>query len=243
MTASQMIRASLPHVMRRGRIEYRTQQPGFPGGLWGFEDWRLTRHCDGTRVLRAYCELQDDPLLIRDVIQTVDRDFHPVEVFARLTTDDRFQGSGWYRFTDTEVRLHGLSAARGQIDETRPISRAMRGFGTHSLVADAWLCARFDFSKGPGVQTFKNNLMTSTDHRGATGPDFTTTATSSLRYFGRESVTVRAGTLECHHFAFVNTSHNHPPYDLWISADGDFLFVRGVVLEPYLWEFELVELA
>jgi hypothetical protein len=237
-----MVPAPAPHLTRRGRIEYRTSQPGFPGGLWGFEDWRLTRHRDGTRVLRAYCELQDEPFLIRDVIQTVDRDFHPVEAFVRLTTGDRLSGSGWYRFTDAEARLHGLTAARGRIDETRSISRAMRGFGTHSLIADAWLCARFDYARGPGIQTFRDNLMTSTDHRGATGPEFTTTASSSLQYFGREAVDVRAGRIDCHHFAFVNTSHNHPPYDLWISADGDFLFVKGVVGAPYFWDFELVEL-
>ena len=243
MSASHMIRAPALHVTRRGRIEYRTQQPGFPGGVWGFEDWRLTRHADGTRVLRAYCELRDEPLLIRDVIQAVDRDFHPLEAFARLTTSDRYTGSGWFSFTDTEATLHGLTVERGRIDETRPITRQMRGFGTHPLIADAWLCARFDFSMGPGVQTFHDNLLTSTDHRGATGPAFATTQSSSLQYFGRESVAAAGTRIDCHHFAFVNTSNNHPPYDLWVSADGDFLFVKGEVGEPYRWDFDLVELS
>lgn len=243
MTASHMVRAAARHVTRKGHIECRTNQPGFPGSVWAFEDWRVTRHVSGDRVLRAYCELQDEPFLIRDVVQAVDRDFHPLEAYVRLTKDDRFFGSGWFTFSDTEARLQGHSVTRGHVEETRSISRAIRGFGTHSLVSDAWLCARYDFSKGPGVQTFRNNLMTSIDHRGATGPEFATTAESSLQYFGRETVMVRAGTLECHHFAFVNTSHQHPPYDLWMTTDGDFLFVKGIVAAPYHWEFELVELS
>lgn len=242
MSASAMIPATIRHTTRRGRIENRTQQPGFANGVWGFEDWRITKHGDGSRTLRAYCELQDDPLVIRDIVQNVDASYHPHDVFARLTIGDKFFGSTWYTFSDTEAELQGLTAAKGRIAEKRPITRAMRGFGTHSLMADAWLCARYDYSKGPGQQTFTNNLLTSLDHRGSTGPEFTLTTTSTLKYFGREKMTVKAGTLECHHLAFMNTSNNHPPYDLWVSADGDFLFVKGVVTEPYHWEFELTEL-
>jgi hypothetical protein len=229
------------HITRNGRIEYRTKRGAFPGGLWGFEDWTLTRHGDGGRVLRARCELHDEPVVIRDVVQAVDAAYHPHDVFVRLTISDKFFGSSWYRFGDTEAELEGFTAAKGRIRDMRPITRAMRGFGTHALMADAWLCARFDFSKGKGVQTFSGNLLTSLDHRGATGPEFVT-STSSLRYDGIERVTVKAGTLDCHHFAFVNTSNDHPPYDLWVSADGDFLYVKGVVTAPYHWDFELVEL-
>lgn len=235
------------HVTRSGRIAYRFEPAAdsfsqFPDGVWGFEDWCITRHGDGTRVLRARCELHDEPLVIRDVIQAVDAVYHPHDAFVRLTIGDKFFGSSWYRFTDTEAELEGWTALKGRIREHRWIARDMRGFGTHALMADAWLCARYDFRKGAGQQTFTDNLMTSIDHRGATGPEFTTTTTSTLRYDGIESVTVAAGTFDCHHFAFMNTSNNHPPYDLWITADGDFLFVKGVVTAPYHWTFELTEL-
>jgi hypothetical protein len=242
MTADAMTPARARHATRMGRIEYRTEQKGFPTGVWGFEDWRLTKHGDGSRTLRAYCELQDDPLVIRDVVQNVDAQFHPRDVFARLTIDDKFFGSSWYRFSDTEAELQGYTAAAGRIHETRPITRAMRGFGTHALMADAWLCARYDFSKGPGQQTFTNNLLTSLDHRGATGPAFTTTTTSTIAYRGIENKTVKAGTFACHRLAFVATSNNHPLYDLWITTDSDFLFVKGTVGAPYFWDFELTEL-
>lgn len=230
---------TVKHRSRSGRIAYRVDgNPAFPEGLWGFEEFRMTQHADGMRVMRAYCELHDDPPLVRDVVQSVDADFHPLESYVRLTASDRFQGSAWYRFTDTEATLHGHAADSGPFTECTDITRAMRGFGSHNLTSDGWLTARYDFSQGPGLQSFENNLLTSKDHRGATGPGFERT-NSALRYSGVEDVDVAAGRFRCHHFAITATSHGHPPYDFWVTADGDFLYVKGVVTEPYNWSFEL----
>lgn len=225
-----------------GRIDYFIDgHPDFPDRLWGVEHWRMTHHADGHRVMRAYCELHDDPPLIRDVIQCVDADYHPHDSFVRLTSDNRFFGSTWYRFSDHEAEYQGFTAKRGRINDSTTISRAMRGFGSHNLGSDAWLTARYDYSRGTGTQYFEGNLLTSLDHRGATGPEFARSR-SGLEYFGIETVTVPAGTFECHHFAIVGTNHNHPPYDYWVTADGDFLYVKGIVTEPYNWSFELMEL-
>lgn len=234
--------AGAKHRVRSGRVDYLVDHPDFPDRLWGVEHWRMTAHVDDHRVMRSYCELNDDPPIVRDVIQAVDAEFHPHDTFARLMKDNRFLGSTWYRFSDTEAEYYGYTAEKGLIHEKADISRAMRGFGAHAVNSDAWLSARFDLSKGEGVQTFENNLLTSIDHRGATGPAFERTTTSSLRYSGIEAIAVPAGDFDCHHFAFVNTSNNHPPYDFWVTTDGDFLFVKGVVTEPYNWSFELVEL-
>ncbi len=229
------------HISRKGKIEYQIDHPDYPTGIWGFEEYRLTRHQDGSRVLRSYCELDDDSKIIRDAIQRVDKDFHPLEVTVRLTIDDQFVGSTWYHFTDTTAELQGFTAKKGRIEDKVPITRKIRGFGTHALNGDTWLAARYDLSKGLGVQTFKNNLITSSDHRGATGPAFDRTASSSTQYFGKETVSVRAGIFSCHHYAFVNISNNHPPYHFWATADGDFLFVKGKV-DGFNWTFELIEL-
>lgn len=227
---------------RAGRIDYLIDgDPDFPDRRRGVEHFRMTHHDDGHRIMRVYRELNDHPPLIRDIIQVVDAEFHPVETYARLTVDNRYQGSAWYRFSDDEAELQGMSAAEGRFSERAKISRAMRGFGSHNLGSDAWLAARYDFSKGPGVQMFKDNLLTSADHRGATGPAFART-NSGLEYFGVEEAQVPASRFDCHHFAIVKTSHNHPPYDYWVTADGDFLYVNGVVAEPYRWSFELTAL-
>ncbi|MEM8985008.1 MAG: hypothetical protein AAGC71_18510, partial [Pseudomonadota bacterium] len=191
--------------------------------------------------LRAHCQLWDDDGLIRDVVKCVDADYHPQDVFVRLMRDDKFQGSAAYRFTDEHVEMqanHDGNSGRA----TRPYNRTMRSFGTHALTSDAWMAARFDRSKGPRRHVFENNLMTSVDHRGATGPDFATTTRSEWEFFGEERVSVAAGTFDCYHFAILANNTDHPPYHFWMTADGDFVFVRGTVDAPYEWVFELTRL-
>ena len=117
------------------------------------------------------------------------------------------------------------------------------GFGTHALNSDAWLVARFDRSESPCQRTFYNSPLTSLDHRGATGPALVCSQGTTIEYFGEEEVTVQAGTFACYHFAYVVVATDHPEYHLWVTTDGDFLFVKGTVHAPYSWAFELTELA
>ena len=64
--------ATREHLTRRGTVTYYIDNDEFAAGIWGREHFTLTRHRNGDRVLRAYCELDDEPALIRDVIQRVD---------------------------------------------------------------------------------------------------------------------------------------------------------------------------
>jgi hypothetical protein len=102
--------------------------------------------------------------------------------------------------------------------------------------------ARLDRSKGPRQHTFYNSPLTSLDHRGATGPALACSQGTTIEYFGEETVTVRAGSFACHHFAYVVVATDHPEYHLWVTTDGDFIFVKGTVEAPYNWSFELTEL-
>lgn len=230
---------NMNHHTRKGKIEYQIKHPDYPSGIWGFEEYRMTRHQDGSRVLRSYCELDDDSKIIRDAIQRVDKDFYPLDTMVRLTIDDKFVGSTWYHFTDSMVECQGFTTELGRFSQRVSINKQIRGFGTHALNGDTWLAARYDLSQGLGIQTWKKNILTSKDHRGATGPAIERTASSSIQYFGQETLTVRAGTFLCHHFAFVKLSNQHPPYHFWATADGDFLFVKGKV-DGFNWTFELI---
>ena len=89
---------------------------------------------------------------------------------------------------------------------------------------------------------YYDSPLTSLDHRGATGPALVCSQGTTIAYFGEETVTVSAGTFECHHFAYVVIKTDHPEYHLWVTTDGDFIFVKGTVAAPYQWLFELVEL-
>lgn len=229
------------HGVRQGRVDYLTDDPRFPSGLMGYEEWTVTTHGDGSRVLRARCELHDLGTLVRDVLQSVDAGWHPQDAYVRLTVDDKVFGSALYNFTDEVAAYVGFNADNEATSGERAIKRGIRGFGTHPVMSDGWLVVHFDLSKGPGRQSFTNNLMSSIDHRGATGPGFETTTTSTLEYYGDEHVTVPAGTYRCHHFAFVNTSNNHPPYDCWLTTDGDWLMVKAVYKGPIHQEMVLVE--
>jgi hypothetical protein len=40
----------------------------------------------------------------------------------------------------------------------------------------------------------------------------------------------------------VVVATDHPEYHLWVTIDGDFIFVKGTVEAPYNWSFELTEL-
>jgi hypothetical protein len=226
---------------RHGRIEYRHRQGG---DVWGVEEWRMTRGADGLRVLSAHCEMRlGADWVVRDSVQSVHADYHPKDAYVRIMRDGELTGSGWFSFTDDEATCESQTRDEGRISQRFPISRPIRGFGMHAVQSDAWLAAAFPYEKGAGhVQFFGRNLMHSTHHFGATGPFMATTG-SGLEYVGPETIEVAAGTFECHRIRFVGLTNDHPEYHLWVTRDGDFLYVKGVV-EGYIdSEFELAELS
>ncbi|MFN6935519.1 MAG: hypothetical protein ACK4NZ_10260 [Tsuneonella sp.] len=230
----------LPLQRRAGRIAYRRRGDH---GVWGAEDFAITRDREGNRTLVAHCEMafgQDD--VVRETTLTVDVGFQPLDAYVRILNHGRWTGSGWFHFGESEASGHGWNTEDGEWSTTTPLKRPMRGFGIHALIGDGWLAAAYPFDKGPGSEHFfGTNLLHSLHHFGATGPRFAT-STSGLQYEGIESITVPAGAFDCHRFCFIGMTNNHPPYTLWIGADGDFLYVRGVV-EGYMDSvFELEEL-
>ena len=228
-------------LAQKGKINYFKGVSQDDRHCWGFEEWRITPHADGSRTLNAHCELHDDPLIIRDVIQSIDANRQPTDALVRLAVNGAFQGAALYTFGNGEATCHGVNRTTNYFMDQRDIPPAIRGFGTHALMADGWLTAHFDRSEGPGAKEFRNNLLTSLDHQGGTGPDFQVTTFSHMQYFGDETVSVLAGRFDCHHFAIIGASNNHPQYDFWVTADEEFVYVKGAVPEEYGWSFELAE--
>lgn len=233
-----MLHSPLPRL--RGRTSYRSRGGGVE---WGFEDWSITRGADGLRVMQAHCEMTfGGETVVRDSILSAQPDWHPRDAFVRIMRDGTLSGTGWFLFSDDEAICESWTASDGRISQSMPIERPLRGFGIHAVQGDGWLAASFPFDKGPGhTQYYGRNLLHSLHHFGATGPSIATSE-SGLLYVGPECVEVPAGRFDCHRLRFVGMTNDHPVYDMWISAEGDFLFVKGIV-EGYMdSEFVLEQL-
>jgi hypothetical protein len=118
---------------------------------------------------------------------------------------------------------------------------------TVSIVADAYMARRTDFARGPHKRPIRC-FVPSPDHRGASPPLIAQT-NLFLEYVGEDKVTVAAGTFQCRKFRYTDeaggmvSAHGaHPPYELWVTADDDSLFVQGGVGGYMQTWYELVAL-
>lgn len=235
----------MKHRTLRGKILYTSRKPERMGAERGRESFIITVHGDGKRTLRACCEIDDPPTVLRDVVLSVDADYYPLDCFTRLTIDDKFEGSGWMRFTESRAETEAFSARDGRISQRFELARRVRWLASHPIAGDGMGFAIFDRTRGPGKTFFPDMMVTSPDHRGATGPLLFKLG-FGLEYLGDEEVAVPAGTFDAHHFRYVDTAgqlpEEHPQYDVWCTADEDFVFLRGAVGGYMQTFYELVEL-
>ena len=218
----------------------------------GREHFTITKHRNGARTLRAHCEIDDAPNVLRDVTLTVDAEGITRDAFVRLSVGDQFCGSTWYRFADTFAEAEGLLAGGERLSQRIEYEQPCALFGTHPIQGDAWHVRALDLSRGPHLRTFDRFLMTSLDHRGATGPELVWHAPGMIvEFIGEEQVTVEAGTFAALHFCFGDRTKNvegaadgdHPLYHMWTSADGDFVMLKAGVGGYMATHYELVSLA
>lgn len=247
----------IPHLRIRGKLHYTSVADGRKGQERGREYFTITVHGDGRRTLRAYVEIDDAPNVMRDVTLSLNSNWSPSDCFVRLSVGDEFMGSSWFRFDDHEAVCEGYTLREGRISQRFPLRRRLSGFGTHPIQADAMLMSVVNLADGPSLRTYPDILMCSLDHRGATGPMLMAHPIGLvLQYLGPESVTVAAGTFDALHFRLAESSDNdpgtrnepgkHPPYDIWCTADGNYVMllaeVRGYMRTRYeLTEYERIE--
>lgn len=229
----------------RGRILYTSDAPGRRGAERGREHFAITVHGDGRRTLRATCEIDDPPSVLRDVVLGLDADWRPLDCFVRLTVGDRFEGSGWMRFGAGLAECETFNARDGRLSQRIELAHPVRWLGAHPIAADALCLAIHDRSRGPGRTFYPDMMLTSPDHRGATGPLLFRLG-FGLEYVGEDRITVPAGSFDALHFRYVDTAgqlpEEHPPYDVWCTSDGEFVFLQGAVGGYMQTRYELVEL-
>lgn len=236
----------MTHKTIRGTICYTSTKPDRIGEERGREYFTLTKQADGTDVMLAHCEIDDAPNVIRDVSLALRHDdSSPLDCSVRLTVGDRFEGSGWMRFGDGIAECETFSARDGRLKQSVETPAKVRWLQAHPIVGDALLMKLYDLSQGPGKTFFDDIYLTSPDHRGATGPLLFRTG-FSIVYLGEEDITVAVGDFRARHFQITDTAGNlpeeHPPYDVWCTADDDYLLLRAGAGGYMQTHYELTEL-
>jgi hypothetical protein len=242
----------MAHRRISGRIAYTSHKTEFSGQQRGQEWFAFTHHVDGCMTLRATCEIwHPEPKVLRDITYALDARGLPADCHVRLTVGDAFMGSGWFRFVLDDAGVGTIECESygpdiGRISQRVATGAAFDGFGTHPIVADAYLTRCMDVSQGPHRKRIRT-FLPSPDHRGATAP-MISEVHIDLEYMGDETVTVPAGTFAARHFRFLDEHGagmggvQHPAYDMWVTADDDSLFVKGGVSGYMQTWYELVEL-
>lgn len=222
-----------------GTLRYTSNQEHRKGAERGRESFRMDVHRDGSRVIAAHCEIDDAPPVVRDVNLRVDADNHPRECFVRIAVGGKFRGSGWFAFGDREAQCESSTTLEGRVSQRWPLGAPIRAFGNHAIINDAWAMSLYDLAKGPGRQSFFM-LLSSPDHRGATGP-MLYPVDLAIEYVGEEDIEVAAGRFRARHFRFLDVGmpEEHPDYDVWVTADDDYVLLRAQVTGYMQTAYEL----
>lgn len=241
-----------PHDTIHGEILYTSRKPDRYGDERGRERFTITCHTDGRRTLRAHCEIDDAPNVMRDVVLTIDSDRITREAYVRLAVGDEFRGASWFRFEDTYAECQGILHDRGRFSERVEYERPGDLFGAHPIQGDAWHLYSIDRSGGPCVKVFDRFLMTSLDHRGATGPSLVWHEPGMrVEFVGEARIRVAAGEFDALHFCYgergsdrpgSNESGEHPPYEVWTTADGEYVLLQAQVTGYMMTHYELTSL-
>lgn len=215
----------------RGSLRYLSDQPERRGAERGREYFTLTQQPDGIDVMAAHAEIDDAPSVTRDVTLALRHDdSSPIDCAVRLTVGGEFEGSGWMRFADGYAECESYNRRDGRLTQRIDTAGRVRWLQAHPILGDALLMKLYDLSRGPGTVFYEDLFLTSPDHRGATGPLFFVTG-FALVYVGEETIRVEAGEFRARHFQVTGTAGNlpeeHPPYDVWCTADDDYLLLRA----------------
>ena len=234
------------HRTIRGEIRYTSKKPHMLNKKRGHERFAFTEHADGKVTLSAHCEIAEPaPSVMRDILYSMDEHARPMDCHVRLTVGDAFMGSGWFRFTDREIECESYGPSIGRVSQRVALAAPLIGFGTHPVVADAYMLHRQP-PWTPGEKRRMPVYVPSPDHRGATPPFAAATALFG-HYVGDETITVPAGTFECRHFQWLDDgtggmTGEHPAFDVWASKEYGVMVQGGVGGYMQTW-YELVALS
>ncbi len=232
----------------RGAIRYTSKKPHMLDQERGREQFSFTHFGDGSVTLRAHCQIDEPaPSVARDVVYSMDGKGRPMDCFVRLTVGGDFLGAGLFRMTDDVIECDSFGPGIGRVSQRVAAGGHYDGFGTHPIIADAYMTRQMPLTHGPHKRPIRC-FVPSVDHRGASAP-MIAESRMFLEYVGEEKATVAAGAFDCRRFRFsdeeggmVSANGAHPPYEFWVTADDDAIFVMGGVGGYMQTWYELISL-
>lgn len=200
---------------------------------YGWEQFQLIDHADGSRTVRALCHIDAGPIRPRAVTRTVaygvDAEHRPRHCSIGLQRDGAFLGTGLFFFDDYGASCESLSAVFGRRSQHIATSGRIPTFGAHNLTCDIAHLRLFDHSRSDRVQPVRGAMLASAEHDGCSGPELVG-VDFAIEYVGREEVVVPAGTFEADRYRFLlegTLPEEHPTEELWCLPDTyDFIRIR-----------------
>jgi hypothetical protein len=227
-----------------GELRYLSHAAERHGEERGREFFRVDVYPDGCRTIAAHAEIDDAPAVVRDVNLRLDSQGLPADCFVRIAVGGNFCGSGWFLFSEGKAECQAMTVTEGRVSQVLQQSRPLPAFGNHAIVNDGYLMSLYDLSAGPGTQVIEKMLLSSPDHRGATGPMMFITDVT-IQFHGRESIEVEAGHFNALKYSIIDVPGlplEHPPYNLWCTDDGNFILLKADVGGYMKTAYELVSL-
>lgn len=209
--------------MKQRTLEYEVDYIRRDGKPRGQERALVTVHEDGRRTLRTLSEIYEAEVL-RDVTYTVDADYRPLEAFVRVSVQDRYLGSAWFRFNDQRVECETASADGVRQSQSMALEAPAMSFLSHAVASDVWHGAALRKQLDLGPQAITPLLTCSPRHDGSTAPKLASWPLRAV-FLGVESLETVAGAMEAEHIRYEEPS-GELFLDTWCSADGDRILLR-----------------
>ena len=151
------------HTTIRGKISYIHETSGETGREW----FALTIQPNGTKTIRAHCEMDDDAIL-RDVVWTLGPDGRPIDAYLRLCVDGKLQGMAFFVFSPNRAECTTTTTNGERIHQSLDLTKPVEIFGAHPVSGDGMKTSLFNLA-GPKLQSF--SAISSSDlPNGASGP-------------------------------------------------------------------------
>ena len=160
----------IDHETMMGKIIYLSNKEDRKGQERGREYFIINKHANGHRKIVAHCEIDDRPAVMRDITYSLDENWLPTDCFVRISVDDQFMGSGWFNFSDGHAECETTTALEGRVSQRMETNGHLKTFQNHAIACDAWHLRLFDRNSDEKIQNTGEILLSSPDHRGATGP-------------------------------------------------------------------------